>query len=195
MRRILANIISVIHSFFRMLLLKIFNISNLDCYFLERLSPNVVFELEHKGRAYIGKRVRIHSGSKIKVRRGGKLYIGDEVKINYNCIIIAHDSIEIGSGTEFGPSVYVYDHDHDYRSGLKTEKYKSSPVKIGKNCWIGANVIILQGTELGDNCVVAAGTVVRGKYPSNSLLYQQRKVEIKSFDFNNVSIVMEERNI
>ena len=182
MRRTVNNIVSVIHSLLRMLILKIVHFDSLKFCLIERFSPNVVFEFNRGGKASLGKRVRVHSGSKIKVRAGGSLCIGDDVKMNYNCIVVARDFVEIGSGTEFGPSVYVYDHDHDYKAGLKAEKYKTSPIRIGKNCWIGANTVILQGTELGDNCVVAAGSVLRGKYPANSLIYQQRQTLVKSFD-------------
>ena len=43
-------------------------------------------------------------------------------------------------------------------------------VKIGKNCFIGCNALVLKGTELGDNCVVGAGAVVCGKFESNSVI-------------------------
>lgn len=49
--------------------------------------------------------------------RGGKLYIGDNVGINSNCIIACHDSITIGNGVGMGPNVCIYDHDHDFRVG------------------------------------------------------------------------------
>lgn len=91
--------------------------------------------------------MRVHSGCKIKVRGGAKLHIGSNAKINYNCIIACHDQIDVGEGTEFGPSVYLYDHDHDYRAGLKENKFKVAPLIIGKNCWIGADTAIFRGTE------------------------------------------------
>jgi acetyltransferase-like isoleucine patch superfamily enzyme len=43
-------------------------------------------------------------------------------------------------------------------------------IKIGRNCWIGSNVIITDGVNIGDNCVVAAGAVVTKSFPDNSLL-------------------------
>ena len=85
---------------------------------------------------------------------------------------------EIGEGTEFGPSVYLYDHDHDYRVGLKEEKFLSAPVVIGKNCWIGANTVILRGTVIGDNCVIGAGSVIKGCFPDKSVIVQRRTTEI-----------------
>lgn len=53
------------------------------------------------------------------------------------------------------------------------------PVKIGNNVWIGANTIILRGTEIGDNYVIGAGCVVKGKYNKGSVIIQKRKEEIR----------------
>ena len=91
-------------------------------------------------------------------------------------MFFCHNHIEIGEGVEFGPNVLVYDHDHDFRhpDGLKADIFKTAPVIIGKNCWIGANTVILRGTVLGDNCVVGAGSVIKGEYPAQSVIIQKR---------------------
>ncbi|MCF0237315.1 MAG: acyltransferase, partial [Sphaerochaetaceae bacterium] len=108
--------------------------------------------------------------------------IEDNVKINYYCIIACQEEIEIGSGTEFGPSVYLYDHDHDYIKGLNSnsneENFKTAPIKIGRNCWIGANTVILRGTVLGDNCVVGAGCVIKGEYEDGAVIIQHRETKV-----------------
>ena len=179
MRRTINNLISVAFSLVKFSLMKIFNWSGFVFSPIQRFSPNVVTEFNRGSKVNLGKMVRVHSGTKIKVRNGGKLSIGANAKINYNCIIVCHNSIEIGEGTEFGPSVYLYDHDHDYRAGLKENKFKSAPVVIGKNCWIGANTIILRGTTIGDNCVIGAGCIVHGKVPANSLFVQKRNNTIR----------------
>lgn len=43
-------------------------------------------------------------------------------------------------------------------------------IKIGKNCWIGAKATFLDGTVIGNGCVVAAGAVVKGNFPDNSII-------------------------
>lgn len=183
MRRMINNLISVAFSFVKFSLMKMFNWSGFVFPAIQRFSPNVVTEFNRGSRVVLGKMVRVHSGTKIKVRKCGKLTIGANAKINYNCIIACHDSIEIGEGTEFGPSVYLYDHDHDYKVGLSAdsnkEAYVSAPIKIGKNCWVGAHTVILRGTEIGDNCVVGAGCVLSGKYEQNSLIVQKRETTVK----------------
>ena len=70
----------------------------------------------------------------------------------------------------------VYDHDHDFRAegGVKSMQYKSSPIKIGNNVWIGANSIILRGTVIGDNAVIGAGSIVKGEVPVGELFIQKK---------------------
>ena len=183
MRRRFNNIVSVAYSALRMGLYKILIGSNFKSGIIERISPNVVLEFNKGSRVSLGKKIRIHSGSKLKVRPGARLIIGDNVKINYFCIIACQDSIKIGDGTEFGPSVYLYDHDHDYKAGLSSnsdeESFKKAPIIIGKNCWIGANTIILRGTKIGDNSVVGAGCVLKGNYPDGSVIVQKRITDLK----------------
>lgn len=174
MRRLINNIISVCFSMLRFGFIKLVNGKKFKVHAIERFSPNVVTEFNRGSEVLLGKKVRVHSGSKIKVRPEARLNIGDNVKINYNCIIACHKEINIGEGTEFGPSVYLYDHDHDFRAGLKNDKYKTGAISIGKNCWIGANTVILRGTVLGDNCVVGAGSVVTGNIPDNTVFVQKR---------------------
>lgn len=181
MRRTFNNLISVLHSVIRFLILKIFNYGYVKIGGIERFSPNVVVEVNRGGKFYLGNMVRVHSGCKIKVRSDADFYIGDNVKVNYNCIFICRKKIQIGEGTEFGPSVYVYDHDHDFRAGLKNNKFNEAPVVIGKNCWIGANTVILRGSELGDGCVVAAGSVISGKYEPNSVIIQKRTDKVIAY--------------
>ena len=183
MRRFINNIISVLISFFRFLFYKLCFGKSVKFYYIQRISPNVLLDFNKNCSVTFGKKVRIHSGTKVKVIKNGRLEIQDNVKINYNCIIACMDEICIGSGTEIGPAVFVYDHDHDYKKGLFTnsdaEEFKTSPVIIGRNCWIGAQTVILKGTKIGDNCVIGAGSLVCGNIPANSVIYQKREYSIK----------------
>lgn len=90
-------------------------------------------------------------------------------------MITAHQSIKIGSNVQIGPNVLIYDHDHDYKS-KNSKLYKSSEVDIGDNVWIAANVVILRGTKIGNDCVVGAGAILRGNYPDNTTIVQKREL-------------------
>ncbi len=180
MRRKIGNLISVGLSAVRMVFLKLFAGKAAQVSLLQRFSPNVILELDRGGRLTLEKLVRVHSGSKISVRSGGRLEIGSNVRMNYNCMVVCHREITIGRGTELGPNVLIYDHDHDFRhpAGFKSKHFKTSPVHIGENVWLGANVVILRGTTIGDNCVVGAGSVLSGNYPANSVIVQKRQTQV-----------------
>lgn len=82
--------------------------------------------------------------------------------VNNNCSFNCLERIVVGENTIFGESVKVYDHDHlineDYSSCKN--KFVTSPVIIGANCWIGTNTVILKGVSIVDNVVVGANSLV-----------------------------------
>lgn len=181
MRRRIGNIISVFFSFIKFFFIKLFHWKSFSYKPIERFSPNVVIELGKTAKLLLGNKVRIHSGSKIKVRNGANCNIEDNVKMNYNCIVVCHNSITIGAETEFGPSVYVYDHDHkfDKENGVISNEFNTGIIEIGRNVWIGANTVILKDTKIGDNCVIGAGSVIKGEFPSGSVIIQKRETIVK----------------
>ena len=178
-RRRLGNLISVLFTLIKFSLMKIGLGSKFHFKWIERFSPDVVTEFNRGATVILGSNISVHSGTKIKARPNSKLIIGNGVKINYNCIVVCRNRIEIGKGTEFGPSVYIYDHDHDFSVGLKKGEMTNDIVHIGENCWIGANTVILKGTIIGDNSVIGAGSIVKGQFPANSVIIQKRETTIK----------------
>ncbi len=128
------------------------------------------------GRFIVGRGVAIGARTVCMVRKGAVLKMDAMSNLNSDCKIVCRKKIEIGENTIFGPNVLVYDHDHlyDIEGGVKRKEYVSSEIIIGKNCWIGANTVILRGTHIGDNCLVGAGSVVKGDFPSGSKIIQKR---------------------
>ena len=118
---------------------------------------------------------------RVRVRRGAVCRIGKNVSFNLNNMLACQEAVTLGDDVILSPNVQIYDHDHDYRAegGVAAMKYKTSPVVIGSNVWIGANCVILRGTHIGDNCVIGAGCVLRGDIPANSVVTQERKTEIR----------------
>ncbi len=110
---------------------------------------------------------------------GGKLKIGNHCFFNINNSITCVESIEIGDNCKFGNNLVMVDHDHNFKTSLP--EFISVPIKIGNNVWCGANVTILKGTTIGNNCVIGAGSVVKGDIPSNSRIIQKVK---KNHDIN-----------
>ena len=150
-------------------------------------SPLTEITVEKNSRLCIGKKLKMHNGAKIRVRKNAKVSIGKNFGMSNGCVITAYHEVSIGDNVMLGPNVLIYDHDHDYRAegGIAAMKYKTAPISIGNNVWIGANTVILRGTKLGDNCVVGAGCVVKGEYPDNSVVVQKRQTEYKIYKYNN----------
>ena len=56
-------------------------------------------------------------------------------------------------------------------------KYSLKPVKIGDNCWIGSNVVILPGTIIGSNSIIGAGSVISGEIPEGVIVTSERELQ------------------
>ena len=105
---------------------------------------------------------------------GASIVIGDHVGIS-GATIYARSRIEIGDYTNIGGNVKILDNDFhpiepDARMADDKDKIGTAPIRIGKNCFIGCNVLILKGSRIGDNCVVGAGAVVSGCFEDNCVI-------------------------
>lgn len=165
----------------KMMWTKLFHFSSFSGPVISLVSPHTEITMDRGAKLKIGRNFKMRDGAKIRVRKGAVCIIGNNSSINSNNMIACHDRIEIGDDVQLSPNVQIYDHDHDFRieGGIKARKFKTTAVKIGNNVWIGANTVILRGTELGDNCVVGAGCVIKGKYDVGSVIIQKRKEETR----------------
>ena len=131
------------------------------------------YKMTNGRKVSFGKGFTFRKGFNLVIGRNGRVEIGDGCFFNNYCSVNCLNSISIGSGTIFGEGVKIYDHNHrfsDFSKTIKEQGYSIGSVRIGNHCWIGTNVVILKGTEIGDNCVIGAGCVVSGKIQSNSIL-------------------------
>lgn len=81
--------------------------------------------------------------------------------------------LEIGDNTIFGNYVSIHPENHcftDLDTPIRLQGVNGKGIKIGNDCWIGAKVTILDGTNIGDHSIVAAGAVVTGKFPPYSII-------------------------
>ena len=184
LRRLLYNLISVLFSALKFGILRIFHIHNFFYEGIQRFSPNTEVVIAEQGTIRLGKHVRAHRRSKLLAFSSGVLEIGSNTALGNGVSINCMDSITIGEGVQIGPDVKIYDHDHDFRvpGGIRAEKFRTAPVKIGDNSWIGCNVVILMGTTLGENC-----SVLKGEYPANSVIVQKRYPEVTCYSMDSGS--------
>lgn len=101
------------------------------------------------------------------------LILKNGVSIQQNCHITYARSIEIGEETAIAANVTITDIDHPYQEidlPVEKQQLKVMPVKIGKDCKIYNNTVILQGTIIGNHCVIGANSVVKGQFPDYSII-------------------------
>mgnify|MGYP001294147411 FL=1 len=99
--------------------------------------------------------------------------IGDRCLIGRGSAIVGHYRIDIGDDVFTGMNVYITDQNHGYEdiaAPIGIQDPEDDPVVIGSGSWIGSGAVVLPGARLGENCVVAANSVVRGEFPSYSVV-------------------------
>ena len=92
---------------------------------------------------------------------GENIEFGENVFMNYNCVILDCAKVKIGSNCFFGPHVQLYTACHPIEIEKRNALIETAkPITIGNNCWIGGNSVILAGVEIGDNVTIGASSVV-----------------------------------
>lgn len=99
---------------------------------------------------------------------GHHVHFGKCIYANFGLTLVDDTHIYVGDHTMFGPNVIVATAGHPILPELREQGYQyNAPVHIGKNCWIGAGVVIVPGVTIGDNVVIGAGSIVTKDLPDN----------------------------
>jgi acetyltransferase-like isoleucine patch superfamily enzyme len=134
-----------------------------------RVNPFIedLFEWEEKGRYFGSKNTRIYDSATII----GNVKLGDGCWVGPFVMLDGTGGLTIGDNVDFSTGVKVFSHDTVKRA-LTGGKHPTefAPVEIGSNCFIGTDAVILKGARLGDRCVVAANSLVNGRFPANSIV-------------------------
>ena len=146
--------------------------------------------------SFLSNLVGLYSRTIIVIRApGAEIEIGDNVGVG-GATIYARKKIAIGENTCIGGNCKILDNDfHPIEAearnkllrdenGGDSDLVPSREIKIGKNCFIWCNSIILKGTMLGDRCVVGAGAVFAEKFEDNCVFARHPKRIIKRLEGN-----------
>lgn len=99
--------------------------------------------------------------------------IGNNTRIGYQNILAAATAIRIGDNVRFASNVCIFDNpSHPIEPSRRSEPFRldeAAPVTIGNNVWIGMNCFVMKGVSIGDNSVIAAGSIVTRSIPANCL--------------------------
>ena len=99
---------------------------------------------------------------------GHHVHFGDYVYANFNLTLVDDTHIYVGDHTMIGPNVTLATAGHPVWPELREKAYQfNCDIHIGRNCWLGAGVIVLPGVTIGDHTAVGAGSVVTKDLPAN----------------------------
>lgn len=99
---------------------------------------------------------------------GYHVHFGNNVYANFGLTLVDDTHIYVGDCTMFGPNVVVATAGHPILPELREKAMQfNMPVHIGRNCWLGAGVVVLPGVTIGDNTVIGAGSIVTKDIPAN----------------------------
>jgi acetyltransferase-like isoleucine patch superfamily enzyme len=101
---------------------------------------------------------------------GENIRVGRDVFINQNCTMYDLGGIDIGDDVMIGPNVSIITSGHPLEPALRRAFVTAKPIVIERNVWIAAGVTIIGGVTIGENAVVAAGSVVTRDVPPNTLV-------------------------
>ncbi|MBQ4812064.1 acyltransferase [Pseudoalteromonas luteoviolacea] len=125
----------------------------------------------------IGKNIRLYYPG--KVQHEGYLHLNDDNFID------ARGGVDFGKNVILAPKVCILTYNHDYDNVdwvPYSPKIIMKGVEIGQDCWIGYDSLLLPGTKLGNNTVVAAKSVLKGSYPDNVLIAGNPAKVIKALE-------------
>ena len=156
---------------------------------------------ETPGSVIIGNHVSCYAGCSFSVGKDGQCTVGDFTLLN-GALIMVEERIEIGSHCLISWNVGIADSDFHplepaqrlidaqaiapfFKDRPPRPKLKTAPVIISNNVWIGMNATILKGVTIGENSVVAAGSVVTKSVPPNTVVAGNPAVIVKKFGIEN----------
>lgn len=120
------------------------------------------------------------------IKYNPSIILGNRVSFQQNAHLTCAERIKIGDNTAIASNVTITDIDHPYQDitiPIERQHLKVIPVKIGKDCKIYNNAVILQGTVIGNHCVVGANSVVKGTFPDYSVIVGCPSRIVKRYNF------------
>ncbi|MHC5723506.1 MAG: sugar O-acetyltransferase [Nostoc sp.] len=99
---------------------------------------------------------------------GSNIFAGDRLYMNYGCVILDCNTVNIGENVLCAPYVQIYTAYHPIEPEIRLSgRELAAPINIGNNVWIGGSAIICPGVTIGDHTTIGAGSVVVKDIPEN----------------------------
>lgn len=106
--------------------------------------------------------------------KGGDIVVGDGVSFSANCQVASTRHVEVGADTVIGSFTYLlsggeYDPASSLPFSRQSGRHEERELRVGRNCWLGAHVTVIDRAQIGEHCVIGAGAVVTKEVPPNSV--------------------------
>ncbi len=138
--------------------------------------------ITHGKHIVCGRNVKFEDYSEIHGLCRDGLIFGDNVTIGPHAYIGCSGKITIGKNVMFGPKCSLFAENHNFldkSTSIKSQGVNQKGITVEDNCWIGSNVIILDGVTIGAGSVIAAGTLISKDVPPGSIVMDKRNKFIK----------------
>lgn len=128
--------------------------------------------VQGRPRVSFGDHCRLGRDVHLETGAGARIVIGDHVRINAGCFLVAHAGITIGSHTLIGEYAAIRDGNHGLAPDrpIREQPIDAAPIEIGEDAWIGRGAAVLKGVRLGAGAVVGANSVVTRDVPSGAVV-------------------------
>lgn len=149
-----------------------------------RESPKSLICIENGGTIIVGNNLGLSKGVTFVVNKA-KLILGNHFRCNYSTTIECQNSnIVIGDDVVFGWNVVLKNYDGHYIEEEGMLKSNSNEINIGNHVWVCAFSTLLKGIRLGDNCVVAYGSLLTKCDGKNNMLYGGHPAKVLRTDID-----------
>ena len=128
-----------------------------DCQFLATY-------LEIKGHVELGDRCILGNNVLLRTHRLGKIVLGNDVTLGDHVLVAGNEYVEIGDGTSVEAYAVLRDMNHTFHGTdvhWRLTPHQTSPIRIGKNCFIGAHSYIMPGVTMGDGAVIVPRSIIK----------------------------------
>ncbi len=178
---------------------RFFNLSNIKFGKWVQLEDQVFVSGLSKQPVVFGNNVRIGAFSRVVASTsfnqiGEFIRIGNNVGIGEFAYLGGGGGLTIGANCIVGQYFSCHPENHNFENTdqlIRHQGVTRQGIRIGENCWIGSKVTILDGVEIGANCVIAAGAVVTKSMPADSVIGGVPARVIKKVNSSNKSLLEE----
>jgi acetyltransferase-like isoleucine patch superfamily enzyme len=158
-------------------------------FFVRHPVEGELLEALDEGRLTIGEGTLLEPGCWLTLGPEARIEIGEGCFLNRNTMLAAHREIAIGDHVMFANGCFVGDADHrfdDPDTPLTWQGFTTKgPVRVGSNCWFGANCVVTSGVTIGERCVIGANSVVTRDLPRGTIAAGAPANVIKHIQFRS----------